>query len=235
MDAPAPDSILPLSAPERAAVYRCIFTRRDMRSQFRPDPIPDEVLVRLLRAAHHAPSVGFMQPWDFILIRDPAVKRRIHAAFETANAEAAAMFEGERQVAYRALKLQGILDAPLGLCITCDRGRAGKLVLGRTHQREMDIYSAVCAVQNLWLAARAEGIGLGWVSILRYEDLRAALAIPETILPIAYLCLGYASEFLPAPELESAGWRKRLPLRDLVWFDRWQGRAGDEGLLNLLE
>ena len=145
------------------------------------------------------------------------------------------MFEGERQAAYRALKLQGILDAPLGLCITCDRGRAGKLVLGRTHQREMDIYSAVCAVQNLWLAARAEGIGLGWVSILRHEDLRAALAIPETILPIAYLCLGYASEFLPAPELETAGWRKRLPLRDLVWFDHWQGRAGDEGLLDLLE
>jgi 5,6-dimethylbenzimidazole synthase len=235
MDASAPDSIHALCASDRAAVYRCIATRRDVRSQFLPNPIPDAVLARLLRAAHHAPSVGFLQPWDFILIRDPAVKRRIHEAFSIANAEAAAMFEGERAAAYRALKLQGILEAPLGLCVTCDRGRAGRLVLGRTHQPEMDVYSAVCAVQNLWLAARAEGVGVGWVSIIRYEDLRAALAIPEAILPIAYLCLGYASEFLPAPELETTGWRKRLALRELVWFDRWQGREGGESLLPLLE
>ena len=166
MDAIAPDSIHALSAAERAAIYKCIFTRRDVRSQFRPDPIPDAVLARILQAAHHAPSVGFMQPWDFILIRDTAVKQRLHAAFQAANAEAAGMFEGERQSAYRALKLQGILEAPLGLCITCDRSRAGATVLGRTHQPEMDIYSTVCAVQNLWLAARAEGIGVGWVSIL---------------------------------------------------------------------
>jgi len=234
MDALAPDSIHALSAAERAAIYRCIFTRRDVRSQFRPDPIPDAVLARILQAAHHAPSVGFMQPWDFILVRDPQVKQRLHAAFQAANAEAAEMFEGERQSAYRALKLQGILEAPLGLCITCDRSRAGATVLGRTHQPEMDIYSTVCAVQNLWLAARAEGIGVGWVSILRYQDLRAALGIPEEILPIAFLCLGYVSEFLPAPELESAGWRKRLPLGDLVAFDRWQGSGPEDGLLSLL-
>src|SRR5438034_9189240 len=104
----------------RDAVYRAIFTRRDIRSSFLARPIPDAVLARLLRAAHHAPSVGFMQPWDFILIRDPAVKRRIHEAFSIANAEAAAMFEGARAAAYRALKLQGILEAPLGLCVTCD-------------------------------------------------------------------------------------------------------------------
>jgi 5,6-dimethylbenzimidazole synthase len=242
MDATAPDSIdaisaqaHAMSAPDRAAVYRCIATRRDVRSQFLPDPIPDAVLARLLRAAHHAPSVGFMQPWDFILVRDLAVKRRIHEAFCIANAEAAAMFEGERAAAYRALKLQGILEAPLGLCVTCDRGRAGRLVLGRTHQPEMDVYSAVCAVQNLWLAARAEGVGVGWVSILRHEDLRAALGIPAAILPIAFLCLGYVSAFLPEPELESAGWRKRLALRDLVWLDRWQGRDGAESLLPLLD
>jgi 5,6-dimethylbenzimidazole synthase len=240
MDATAPiepDDLanLALSAEERAAVYKCIFTRRDMRSQFRLDPIPDRVLARLLAAAHHAPSVGFMQPWDFIVVRDPAVKRRIHDAFAAANAEAAAMFEGERQRAYRALKLQGILEAPVGLCVTCDRERGGRIVLGRTHQPEMDLYSAVCAVQNLWLAARAEGIGMGWVSILRREDLRAALDIPDSIEPIAYLCLGYASAFLAAPELETAGWRRRLPLADLVWFDRWQRRTGDESLLRHLD
>jgi len=235
MDAIAPRPAEALTAQERAAVYKCIATRRDVRNQFLPDPVPDEVLARLLDAAHHAPSVGFMQPWDFILVRDPAVKRRIHAAFIAANAEAAEMFEGERRAAYRALKLQGILDAPLGLCVTCDRGRAGTVVLGRTHQPEMDTYSVVCAVQNLWLAARAEGVGVGWVSIMRREDLNAALDIPPSILPIAYLCIGYVSEFLAAPELESAGWRRRLALRDLVWVDRWQGRDGSEDLLRLLE
>ena len=233
MDQPGLPSTHALSAPERDAVYRCILTRRDVRSQFRPDPIPDEVVARLLQAAHHAPSVGFMQPWDFILVRDPSVKRRIHAAFAAANAEAATMFGPERRSAYRALKLQGILEAPLGLCVTCDRARAGEVVLGRTHQPDMDIYSAVCAVQNLWLAAHAEGIGVGWVSIIRPEELKAALGIPEPIVVVAFLCLGYVSEFLPAPELESAGWRRRLPLRELVSFDRWQER-GDESLLRTL-
>jgi 5,6-dimethylbenzimidazole synthase len=232
LDTPGPSQAL--SESERAAVYKCITTRRDVRSQFRPDAVPDEVIARILGAAHHAPSVGFMQPWDFILIRDPAVKLRIHGAFEAANGEAAEMFAGERQSAYRKLKLQGILDAPLGLCVTCERSRGGAVGLGRTHQPEMDIYSAVCAVQNLWLAARAEGVGVGWVSIIRHEALQAALGIPASILPIAYLCLGYVSAFLPAPELESAGWRHRLPLSDLVWFDRWQGRTGDEPLLGLL-
>ena len=219
------------SPEERAAVYRCIESRRDMRGQFRPDPLPEAVLARILGAAHHAPSVGFMQPWDFILVRDPAVKQRVHAAFETAQQEATALFADERRAAYRRLKLQGILEAPVGLCVTCDRSRHGPVVIGRTQQPEMDLYSAVCAVHNLWLAARAEGIGVGWVSIVRREDLRAALGIPPEIEPIAYLCLGYASHFPPRPELEAAGWLPRLALKDLVWFDRWRQRSGDESLL----
>ena len=222
------------SPAERDAVYKCIFNRRDVRGQFLPDPIPDEVLVRILRAAHHAPSVGFMQPWDFIVVTDGAVKRKVRDAFEIAHKEAAEMFDDTRQRAYRALKLEGILEAPVGICVTCDRSRTGSVVLGRTHQPEMDLYSAVCAVQNLWLAARAENIGVGWVSIVRPDDLRSALAIPPAIQPIAYLCVGYVSSFLRKPELETAGWLPRTPLGDVLWFDQWHARAGSEPLLEHL-
>ncbi|WP_035692906.1 5,6-dimethylbenzimidazole synthase [Azospirillum halopraeferens] len=222
------------SQAERDAVYRCIGQRRDVRGPFLPDPVPDAVLARILGAAHAAPSVGFMQPWDFIVVRDAAVKRRVLDAFTTANDEAAALFEGERQRLYRSLKLQGIVEAPVGICVTCDRARGGPVVLGRTHQPEMDLYSAVCAVQNLWLAARAESVGVGWVSILRPDDLRAALGIPPEIQPIAYLCVGYVAGFRDRPELETAGWRSRTPLAEVVWFDRWQGRTGEEPLLDHL-
>lgn len=222
------------SPAERDAVYKCIFNRRDVRGQFLPDPIPDDVLARLLRAAHHAPSVGFMQPWDFIIVRDAAVKRRLWDAFRTAHLEAAEMFENERQQTYRALKLEGIVEAPIGICITCDRSRSGPAIIGRTHQREMDLYSAVCAAQNLWLAARAENIGVGWVSILRHDDLRDALAIPPSIQPIAYLCVGYVSQFFSRPELETAGWLPRVPLADVVWIDQWHARCSSDPLLERL-
>lgn len=223
----------PFTAAERDAVYRCIHERRDVRAEFLPDPVPDDVLARILRAAHHAPSVGFMQPWDFILVRDLAVRRHIHDAFRRATGEAAAMFEGDRRQAYRALKLEGILEAPLGICVTCDRSRNGPVVLGRTHQPEMDLYSAVCAVQNLWLAARAEGVGIGWVSIMAREDLRAALAIPDGVEPVAYLCAGYVEGFHRRPDLERRGWLDRMALADVVRFDGWDG-TGDDPLRALL-
>jgi 5,6-dimethylbenzimidazole synthase len=121
------------SAAERDAIYKCIFNRRDVRGQFLPDPIPDEVLARILRAAHHAPSVGFMQPWDFIVVQSDEVKRKVQAAFDTANGEAAEMFDDQRRRTYRKLKLEGILEAPIGICVTCDRTRSGPLVIGRTH------------------------------------------------------------------------------------------------------
>lgn len=222
------------TAEERDAVYRCIHTRRDVRGQFMPDPIADEVLARILTAAHHAPSVGFMQPWDFIVVRAEAVKRKVHAAFEKAHAEAALMFPEDKRDTYRALKLEGILEAPVGICITCDRGRTGPVVIGRTHLPEMDLFSAVCAVQNLWLAARAENVGVGWVSIAHRNDLRLALGIPADIHPIAYLCLGHVSHFMAKPELETAGWLPRMPMAEVTWFDQWHQQAGDELLLKLL-
>ncbi|CAA7611839.1 5,6-dimethylbenzimidazole synthase [Magnetospirillum sp. UT-4] len=220
---------------ERAALYRAIFTRRDTRGEFLPDPVADELLARLLVAAHHAPSVGFMQPWSFLVVRDAAVKRRVHDAFRAADAEAALMFPEDRQGLYRSLKLQGILDAPVNLCVTCDRDRAGPVVLGRTHMPEMDLYSTVCAVQNLWLAARAEGLGVGWVSIFRPDALRAALGIPETIVPVAYLCIGHVSGLRPGPELEAKGWRQRLKLAELVRLDGWDGPAPDGDLRAALD
>lgn len=213
---------------ERAAVYRAIFSRRDVRGQFLPMPVADEQLSRLLLAAHHAPSVGFMQPWNFLLVRSPAVKQRVHDAFGQANDEAARMFPDERREIYSQLKLQGILDAPVNLCITCDRSRSGPVVLGRTHMPSMDLYSSVCAVQNLWLAARAEGLGVGWVSIFHEAALQQALGIPPHIVPIAYLCIGHVSHFKDRPELEEAGWLPRLPVGDLIFHEQWGER--DAGL-----
>jgi 5,6-dimethylbenzimidazole synthase len=213
----------PFPPAEREAVYKAIFSRRDVRDQFLPDPVPDKVTRRLLEAAHSAPSVGLMQPWNFITIRNSAVRERIADAFAVANEEAAAMFPAERQSKYRTLKLEGIRKAPLNICVTCDRTRGGDVVLGRTHNSSMDLYSTVCAVQNLWLAARAEGIGMGWVSIFRDADLKSILGIPDRIEIVAYLCLGYVDELYERPELEVKGWNRRLPLDDLIYEERWQG------------
>jgi 5,6-dimethylbenzimidazole synthase len=200
-------------------LYEAIHTRRDVR-EFRPDPIPDAVLRRLLEAAHAAPSVGFMQPWDFVLVRSPQTRRAVYESFAEENARAAQCYGGERRELYQNLKLEGLLEAPLHLCITCDRERGGD-VLGRSTVRDTDLYSTCCAVQNLWLAARAEGVGVGWVSILDPAVVVRALALPERLLCVAYLCLGYPRALAERPMLESAGWRARLPLREVVHAERY--------------
>jgi 5,6-dimethylbenzimidazole synthase len=225
---------LPLPDAERAGVYRAIMTRRDTRGEFLPDPVSDETLGRLLVAAHHAPSVGYMQPWSFVVVRDRAVKQSVHDAFLKAHAEAALMFPEDKRDTYRSLKLEGIMEAPVNLCITCDRDRAGPVVIGRTHIPAMDLFSSVCAVQNLWLAARAEGLGVGWVSIFDNEVVQRALNIPEKIVPVAYLCIGKVKFYHPRPELEAAGWRPRLPLDSLVHFDSWGRQGAEPGLLGAL-
>lgn len=206
---------------DRAAVYQAIYSRRDVRGQFLPDPVADDVLGRVLLAAHHAPSVGFMQPWNFLVVRSPAVKQRVHDVFCAANAEAERLFPDDKRALYSRMKLQGILESPINLCVTCDRSRSGPVVLGRTHMLSMDLYSSVCAVQNLWLAARAEGLGVGWVSIFHQQALQDALAMPHDIVPIAYLCIGWVSHFNDRPELEKSGWLPRLPLADLLYYEQW--------------
>ena len=210
---------------DRDAVYRAIYQRRDVRN-FRPDPIPDDKLARIVRAAHHGPSVGFMQPWDFILVQDVQKRQRVKDLFERERAAAACFFDEPRRSEYLALKLEGILDAPVNLCVTCDPTRAD-VVLGRNSMPETDVYSTCCAIQNLWLAARSEGIGVGWVSILKLPQLRGILGIPPHIIPVAYLCLGYPTEFLGEPGLQAAGWRSRLPIQQLVHLDGWGNSAPD--------
>jgi 5,6-dimethylbenzimidazole synthase len=212
------------SETERRGVYRAIYERRDIRSHFLPDPIPPAVLGRVLDAAHHSPSVGFMQPWDFVIIEDVAVRQAVHACFLEANRRAAELYSGERRALYGSLKLEGIREAPLNLCITCDRSREKGAGVGRQTDPATDLYSTVCAVQNLWLAARAESLGVGWVSILDFDRLRSILAIPPHVAPVAYLCIGYVSEFPAAPELETAGWETRETLERLIHFDTWDGR-----------
>ncbi len=202
-------------------VYQAIFQRRDVRGQFLPDAIPDDVLSRVLMAAHYAPSVGFMQPWSFLLIDDPAKKQQVRNLFDQANGEAANMFDGDKRDFYKTVKLEGIVESPLNICITCDKDRAGPVVVGRTHIPTMDLYSSVCAVQNLWLAARAEGLGVGWVSIFHEQALKDALGLPDNVTPVAYLCIGYVSHFHDRPELEKAQWRPRLPIEELVSMNGW--------------
>jgi 5,6-dimethylbenzimidazole synthase len=211
------------SPAERDALYKAIRQRRDVR-RFVPGRIADDVLDRILRAAAQAPSVGYMQPWNFILIRDGAVRRAVHDAFLRANNEARQMFPAERQDLYASLKLEGILESDLNIAVTCDRRRFGPVVLGRTHQQDMDLFSAVCAVQNLWLAARAEGIGVGWVSIVKPDDLCTILGLPEGVVPVAYLCVGYTEHFAKEPELKTAGWLPEVPVDELIFRERWGQR-----------
>lgn len=210
----------------KQAVYDAIALRRDIRN-FRPDPVPPEVLLRILGAAHRAGSVGYMQPWDFVLIRSAERKAEIYELFRRANERAESRYAGDRRSKYAALKLQGILDAPLSVCVTCDTRRGGPDVLGRDTIRETDVYSTCLAVQNFWLAARAEGIGVGWVSIVDNQELAAALGLPEGVIPVAYLCVGYPVAFPESPLLEATGWRDRLDLAHLVHFEGWRA-GGDE-------
>ncbi len=213
----------------RRAVYAAILGRRTVRC-FHPDPVPDDVLARLLAAAHRAPSVGFSQPWDFLLVRDPKTRGRIRELFGKAHRAEASLFDEPRRSEYLSLNLDSLSTAPLNLCVTCDPTRGGLRVVNSTTTPEAGLYSVCLAVENLWLAARVEGVGVDWVSLISQTELREVLGIPPHVVPIAYLSLGYPKDGFPEePLLESAGWSERLPLRSLVSYEKWGQRTyGDQ-------
>jgi 5,6-dimethylbenzimidazole synthase len=211
------------SETERAAVYRVIRERRDVRTGYLRKPLDDTTLTRLLGAAHSAPSVGLMQPWRFIVVRNAELRTAVHDNFLRANMEAAAFYSSDRRAAYRRLRLEGLLEAPQHLCVVCDTTSVRGLGLGRNSMPETATYSVVCAVQNLWLAARTEGIGVGWVSIIDPSAIKTLLQIPPHVELVAYLCLGYVESFSELPDLERDGWERREELTSLVradFFDR---------------
>lgn len=210
---------------QRQAVYRAIRERRDVRGGFLPDPVPDEVLTRVLEAAHRAPSVGLSQPWDFIMLRDRTVRERVqHLAHRQRDAFAREL-PGARARAFTGLKVEAILDTPVNIAVTVDVTRGGRHTLGRHAQPQTAGYSASLAVQNLWLAARAEGLGIGWVSFFAERDLAQELELPAHLEVVAYLCVGYVSEFPPEPELALGGWAQRRPLSWAVHSESYGQRG----------
>src|SRR5579875_1010996 len=212
----------PYPEEQREAVYRVIRERRDVRQGFLPDPVPPDVLRRVLAAAHHAPSVGLSQPWDFIVITGRRQRERIAALARRARDAYAAELQAARARAFGRLKVESILDTPVNIAVTCDPSRGGPHVLGRRTQPQTAAYSSVLAVANLWLAARAEGLGVGWVSFFGERELAAELGLPAHVEVTAYLCVGYVREFGPQPELALAGWARRRPLS-------WAVHAGEYG------
>jgi 5,6-dimethylbenzimidazole synthase len=207
-------------APEIAAVYRAIFERRDMR-HFTPEPVDPALFQRLMVAAHHAPSVGMMQPWRFIRITDIPLRRAIHVLAEAERLETARALK-EREDEFMRLKVEGIMECGELLVVALTDGRE-RHVFGRRTMPEMDLASAACAIQNLWLAARAEGLGLGWVSLFDPQALGQLIGMPQGAKPVAVLCLGHVKEFYPRPMLQDAGWAQRMELGEVVFENGWSG------------
>ena len=213
---------------EKEGLYKAIYSRRDVRSHFTSQPIKNEILSKILNAAHHAPSVGFSQPWNFILIKNISTKKIIKESFEIEKKRSSQLVEEPKRSKYLSFKLEGILESPVNLCVTYDPTKFGPFVIGRSSIPEAGLYSVCCAIQNLWLAARTEDVGVGWVSILSNDVLKDVLELPEHVVPIAYLCIGYVNEFAEKPDLEKAGWLPRLDLKDVVFFEKWNKKENSD-------
>ncbi|MDT9692910.1 nicotinate-nucleotide--dimethylbenzimidazole phosphoribosyltransferase [Streptomyces sp. P9(2023)] len=210
---------------EREAVLRVMRERRDIRNGFRSDPIPHEVLLRVLEAAHTAPSVGHSQPWDFVVIRSAETRRTMHELAQRQREAYAKSLPKARAKQFKELKIEAILDTPVNIVVTADPTRGGRHTLGRYTQPQMAPYSSALAVENLWLAARAEGLGVGWVSFFDEREMVRTLGLPEHLEVVAYLCVGYVDEFPEEPELMQAGWSKRRPLSWVVHEETYGRRA----------
>ncbi|MCU1656154.1 MAG: 5,6-dimethylbenzimidazole synthase [Pseudonocardiales bacterium] len=201
-------------------LYDVINRRRDVRAEFTGAPIGPDVLLRVLEAAHAAPSVGLTQPWDFILVSDGDLRRRFRDHVRDEQARFMKSLSAERAETFARIKIEGILESSLGIVVTYDSDRGSPAVLGRHAIADAGLYSSCLAIQNLWLAATADDLGVGWVSFYREPFLRQLLHIPERIRPIAWLCIGPVTHFEPDPDLERHGWRARRPLADAIHRDR---------------
>jgi 5,6-dimethylbenzimidazole synthase len=217
------------SADDRDSIYRAIFSRRDMR-HFRNDPVDEAIMQRLFAAAHAAPSVGFMQPWRFIRISDTDVRRELHRIVDLER-DLTRQALGERGDAFSRLKVEGILDCAEIVVVTLCENRE-PYVFGRRTLPEMDICSCACAIQNLWLAARAEGIGVGWVSLFDPERIKNLLAMPVDAHPLAILCIGHVDAFYDSPMLAQEGWDTRRALNQLIMHNRWQSVDGNSPIVD---
>ncbi len=210
----------PFDERERAAVYRAIYERRDMR-HFVPGPVDPATLARLIDAAHHAPSVGYMQPWRIVRITDTALRTQLHEIVERERIATADAL-GKRRDEFMKLKVEGMLDCG-ELLVVALMDQRERHIFGRRTLPEMDLASVACAIQNMWLAARAEGLGMGWVSFFEAEDVRKLLGMPEGAKPVAILCVGQIDAYYPEPMLETERWASRLPIGECVFENRWPG------------
>lgn len=222
---PAPQDPLRFGPDAIAHLRQIIEARRDVRRRFLPTPVPEPVLQRVLEAAHHGPSVGLSQPWDFLVVSGRDRRRAVAAHVEAERRSFAATLPLARARAFDNLKVAAILESPLNLVVTSTLERGGAHVLGRHTQPEMAHYSTCLAIQNLWLTARAEGLGVGWVSFYRPEVLSEILALPDHVQPIAYLCVGFVSAFDTRPELALRGWAAPRPLAWAVHREHWGQRV----------
>jgi 5,6-dimethylbenzimidazole synthase len=216
-----------------ATLYDIIHRRRDVRAEFTGEPVSGTVLSRILDAGHSAPSVGLSQPWDFVLVTDPRTRRTFWEHVQSERRVFADSLDRERAAHFSEIKIDGILQSSLSLVVTYDAQRAAPDVLGRHAIADAGLYSVCLAIENLWLACTAEGWGMGWVSFYRESFLRQMLDIPDAIRPVAWLCLGPVTHLAEVPDLERAGWRRRLALADVLHSGRWSQLLGSDGDLSL--